>query len=163
MINLSKNKAATADTYLDGTKPIAKQSKKDLESQLFNIRVELMERDRMEKEAQAKAKRAAERKERQPLFEWLVWYKDGTEDLLDTDIGRSAPEDLAEALADPKVEDIELKRTGSTPPYDLDYTCLKDGEFVPCEYTGRFKIGTFIVPKKIINQLKRAKAMAESI
>jgi hypothetical protein len=162
MINLSKNKADAADTYLDGTTPIAKQSKKDLESQLFNIRVELMERDRLEKEAQAKAKRAAERKERQPLFEWLVWYKDGTEDLLDTDIGRSAPEDLAEALADPQVEDIELKRTGNVTD-DLDYTCLKDGEFVPCEYTGRFKIGTFIVPKKIINQLKRAKAMAESI
>lgn len=142
---------------------LSKQTTKQLEDQLFNIRVELMERDRKKKEAEAKAKRAAERKERQPEFEWLVWYKNGQEDLLDTDIGRSAPEDLAEALADPEVEDIELKRTGNAPPYDLDYTCLEDGEFVPCEYTGRFKIGTFIVPKKIINQLKRAKAMSEDI
>jgi hypothetical protein len=163
MINLSKNKAATADTYLDGTTPIAKQSKKDLESQLFNIRVELMERDRLEKEAEDKAKRAAERKANQPVFEWLVWYKNGDEDLLDTDIGRNDPVCLAEALADPEVEAIELKRYPAKWNDELDYTELKDGEFVPCEYTGRFKIGEFIVPKKIINQLKRAKAMAESI
>jgi len=163
MINLSKNKAATADTYLDGTKPIAKQSKKDLESQLFNIQVELQERDRRNQEARAELERAQKRAASQPVFEWLVWYKNGDEDLLDTDIGRSAPEDLAEALADPEVEAIELKRYPVKWNGELDYTELKDGEFVPCERTGRFKIGEFIVPKKIINQLKRAKAMAESI
>ena len=77
MINLSKNKADTADTYLDGTQPIAKQSKKDLESQLFNIQVELMERDRLEKEAQAKAKRKPPNgNERQPLFEWYMVFPD---------------------------------------------------------------------------------------
>jgi len=163
MINLSKNKAATADTYLDGTKPIAKQSKKDLESQLFNIRVELMERDRMEKEARAELERQWKRAASQPVFEWLVWYKNGDEDLLDTDIGRRAPESLAEALADPEVEDIELKRSPAEWNQELEYTLLKDGEFVPCERTGRFKIGEFIVPQKYINQLKRAKTMAKSI
>ena len=163
MINLSKNKEAKADTYLDGTKPIAKQSKKDLESQLFNIRVELQERDRLEKEARAELERQQKREANKTVFEWLVWYKNGDEELLDTDIGRSAPVDLAEALADPEVEAIELKRYPAKWNDELDYTELKDGEFVPCERTGRFKIGEFIVPKKIINQLKRAKAMAEAM
>tara|TARA_B100001939_G_scaffold107612_2_gene92994 strand:+ start:264 stop:788 length:525 start_codon:yes stop_codon:yes gene_type:complete len=174
MINLSKNKAATADTYLDGTKPIAKQSKKDLESQLFNIRVELMERDRMEKEAQAKAKRAAERRERQPDWEWYIIFPDsnGVKGEGDTDyIGGAhdatprarVDELLAEYISDPLII-VELKRfpAESNDYQDIEYVEVVDGE-IPVSRDGRYRCGEFIVPKTKLNQLKRAKAMAKSI
>jgi len=173
MINLSKNKADTADTYLDGTKPIAKQSKKDLESQLFNIRVELQERDRKEKEAQAEAKRKADRYDRQPLWEWYIIFPDskGVKGEGDTDHigGWDDPTPrarvdalLAEYISDPLII-VELKRTPAelNENQDIEYVEVVNGE-IPASRDGRYKCGEFIVPKTKLNQLKRANAKVKA-